>query len=193
MQNILNQFWTQLSKITGSNNVANILILAISLLVLMICIELITYQSAQQQQSEVVITSKKPVLDQLDRFESESKRSFLEVVERPVFYQSREYVALAGGSKPLGSFELSGVLMTLEKRFAILRDRKTGEEKKVEEGMEINRWTLEKVEKNGVTLRSGSRVEKVTLKTSESKGRGKNSAKNRSRSPRSRYRSTRNR
>ena len=78
--------------------------------------------------------------------EPPARQTFSAVVERPLFNASRRAPSaapLSVGSEPmlLGRYRLSGVVVTAERRLALLADA-SGQHIKVEEGGDLDGWRM---------------------------------------------------
>jgi type II secretory pathway component PulC len=65
---------------------------------------------------------------------------------------------------PKGQFILLGVILSEDKKIAMLREIATGKVFRLEQGKEINGMQLEKLEPEKITLKQGDEREELTLK-----------------------------
>lgn len=158
-----------LSGITQGNGMANALFIITALAIAIILLELLSFKSVEVP---VFPGSGKAIVakNTIKNFTSEPIRTYQEIIARPLFYESRQPIAdeSGGNNTVLGSFELTGVVITADKRAVLLKDKTSGVEKSVAEGEKHNGWLVEKVEDRGVTLRSGERIAEVSLKIKKS-------------------------
>ncbi|MGC2459122.1 MAG: hypothetical protein WA435_14130 [Gallionellaceae bacterium] len=97
------------------------------------------------------------------------ERTYNQILTRPLFIPSRRPPASPSGSSlpssmSKGQFTLVGVILTTDKKIAMLHEIATGKVFRVEQGKEINGMQLEKLEPEKVTLKQGDEREELLLK-----------------------------
>ncbi len=163
----MNFLWSQLSRLTNGNGLSNILILLVFGLLLWIGVQV-------RPKTDVVLpkiaAAQLPPLDmQTMQLAVMPIRQYQEMIRRPIFYESRQ--ALQSNAKKtmiLGEFELTGVIITGDYRFAILKNKKTKKELSVKQGQNIQGWLVKSVNKQKVILERGNRIEEIALKVKTS-------------------------
>ncbi len=96
-------------------------------------------------------------------------KSFDAMLTRPLFTPSRRPSASESdtrlpSSMRRGQFTLLGVIITKEKKIAMLREIATGKVMNVQQGNEVNGMQLETLEPEKVTLKQGEEREDLVLK-----------------------------
>jgi len=185
--------WHLLSKLTRGSDLGNILMLSSLTLAIIVIFQWIGYQPYSSSQNNSSQTNHNQTI-QLAQFSTRSIREFQSTIKQPVFYQNRQPISGGSTNKPLGTYYLTGVMIIPGKRLAILKNKRSGEEKQVAEGKNHNGWTVYKVEKGQITLQQGSRQEIVKLSTNTDKNRSnsRNSSYNRNQNSRNRRLNRRN-
>jgi hypothetical protein len=104
-------------------------------------------------------------------FEPPAREQLDEIAARPLFSPSRRpfvtaatEAALPTASAPLPPLELIGVLLTDQRRAALLRPLDGGAPGWVREDEAVAGWRLEKIERSRVHLAAGDRLEVVELR-----------------------------
>lgn len=97
------------------------------------------------------------------------ERTYNEILTRPLFTPSRRPSASSSDSSlpsfmRKGQFYLIGVILTADKKIAMLHEIATGKVFRVEQGKEINGMQLEKLEPEKITLKQGDEREDLQLK-----------------------------
>lgn len=157
--------WYLLSFFTRGSGLANMLIILSSVLAYVVFWEVTSFKETVSENVVIRAAVLKPLPPPV-RFMPARNSDFGSTVEAPLFHSNRKPIVVVVAKKkekPLGTYKLTGVLITAEKRFALLKDMKSGDEKRVAEGSQHNRWVLEKVHDHSVQLRSGSRVDIVKI------------------------------
>ncbi|MFQ5935617.1 MAG: hypothetical protein ACE5LB_04335 [Acidiferrobacterales bacterium] len=109
-------------------------------------------------------------------------REYAEIVKRPLFDASRRPPRIEAKQKPdnrnaLRQLTLTGVVMTPQRKFAILHDKRQRQMMRVEQGAPIAGWSLHEVRPDSVTFRKGAATHEMRLhkekeeKAREEKGR----------------------
>jgi hypothetical protein len=106
----------------------------------------------------------------LEVFVTHPESHYSVIVQQPLFNENRQKFIepiVKKVEQPLGIYLLTGVLVTPDKRFAILKNTKTGEQTQIPEGNMLNKWRVFRINDDGVILKSGSRTEHVLLDEDE--------------------------
>ncbi len=160
--------WTQFSAILGPQTGA----LALGALALAVVVGLEAVLPFEIPRSEGRGSDRPwqaPVLDQ--DFQLPELDRYAEVVERPLFVRTRRPVppaagpqaVVAGSEGRLGQYALSGVVITPEERFAILRG--TGDNKlhRVADGQDFQGWTVQAIQGEGVVFAREGEEQRMPL------------------------------
>jgi len=96
------------------------------------------------------------------------EKSYNAMLTRPLFSPGRRPTASASGTvlpstMRKGQFTLLGVIITGDRKIAMLRENATSKVSNVEQGSEINGMQLEKLEPEKATLKQGEEREELTL------------------------------
>ena len=95
------------------------------------------------------------------------EQAYPETAARPLFLPTRrpapEAPASAQGALQKGQYILQGVIIVGDNRIAMLREKSSGHIHRVEQGKEVNGIKVVAIERDNVTLASGSDEEKLPL------------------------------
>jgi len=95
--------------------------------------------------------------------------AFAEVVERPVFFQTRRppdpeaEPPPQAEAAPKADFVLSGLILSGKERLALLRPVRSATVERVHEGEEIEGWLVQAVKADRVVLKRGETVQEIRL------------------------------
>lgn len=172
--------WFWLSKMTRKNGVANLLILVVISLAIVLTLEALHLKENVQEYISLPKVEARPLkpIEALQKKQMVSANQYHIISTTPLFHADRKPIVIKRivrkkKEKPLGSYELTGVVITPNRRSVLLKNSKNGEEKKVYEGEKHGDWVVSKINQNTVTLKHGQRIEVINLSEEKKKKRNK--------------------
>ena len=96
-------------------------------------------------------------------FKEKNITNYQHIIKSPIFHSTRKPGQPSNiAVTPVADFIVTGVVVSPEQKFAWIKNSK-GQQIKVSQGEIINRWFLEKIQKEGVFLRYGKHTLFVKL------------------------------
>jgi type II secretory pathway component PulC len=96
-------------------------------------------------------------------FKEKNITNYQHIIKSPIFHSTRKPGQTSNiAVTPVADFIVTGVVISPEQKFAWIKNSK-GQQIKVSQGEIINRWFLEKIQKEGVFLRYGKHTLFVKL------------------------------
>jgi hypothetical protein len=107
------------------------------------------------RQAEIKQTNPQVPIIKLPVFASKNISNYRQIISQPVFHATRQpSQSVKVNVTPTTDFIVTGVMISPEHKFAWIKNSK-GQQIKVSQGKIVNRWFLEKIQKDGVFFRYG--------------------------------------